>query len=56
VRRIIQVAGEGVESSLNAISRLDEEVRELSAYCPDEDPIEQMESVVQTLEDGIPDW
>jgi hypothetical protein len=56
VRRIIQVAGEGVKGSLNAISRLDEEVRELSAYCPDEYPIKQMESLVQTLEDGILEW
>lgn len=56
MRRIIQVARVGVEGSLNAISRLDEEVRELFEYCTDEVPIEQMESVVQTFEDEILEW
>jgi hypothetical protein len=55
-RRTIQVARESVEGSLNAISRLDEEVRELFEYCTDEVPIEQMESVVQTFEDEILEW
>ncbi len=40
---------------MKAISRLDE-VQGLSEYCPDEDPIEQMESVVQTFEDEIMEW
>jgi hypothetical protein len=55
MRRIIQVARVGIEGSLNAISRLDE-VQGFSEYCPDEDPIEQMESVVQKFEDEILEW
>jgi hypothetical protein len=31
-------------------------VQELSEYCPDEDPIEQMESIVQMFEDEILEW
>ncbi len=41
---------EGVKGSLNAISQLDKEMRELSEYCPNEDPIEQMKAVVQMFE------
>ncbi len=42
--------------SLIAICRLDREVLELSVTHPDGDPIEQMVSVVQMLEDEILEW
>ncbi len=56
VRRIIHVADEDVMGSLTAVCRLDREVHELSETHPSEDPIEQLESVVQMYEEEMLEW
>ena len=53
MRRIIQIAGKDVMGSMTAVCRLNREVHELATTHPSEDPIEQVESMVQICEEEM---
>ena len=56
LRRIIQIAGKDVMGSMTAVCRLNREVHELATTHPSEDPIEQVESMVQICEEEMLEW
>ncbi len=56
VRRVIQVASMSVVGSAIAVSRLDKEVRRVTATYPDEDPITLADHMVRMCEEEVLDW
>ncbi len=56
VRRIIQIAGKDAMGLMTAVCRLNREVHELATTHPSENPIEQVESMVQICEEEMLEW
>ncbi len=56
VRRVVQVAGMSVVGSAMAVSRLDREVRRITATFPDEDPATLADSMVRMCQEEVLDW
>jgi hypothetical protein len=56
VRRVVQVASMSVVGSVIAISRLDKEVRRVTATYPDEDPVTLADHRVRMCEEEVLDW
>ncbi len=53
VRRVVQVASMSVVGSAIAISRLDKEVRRVTATYPDEDPVTLADHMVRMCEEEV---
>jgi hypothetical protein len=56
VRRVVQVASMSVVGSAIAVSRLDKEVRRVTATYPDEDPVTLADHMVRMCEEEVLDW
>jgi hypothetical protein len=56
VRRVVQVASMSVVGSAIAVSRLDKEVRRVTATYPEEDPITWADHMVRMCEEEVLDW
>ncbi len=56
VRRVVQVASMSVVGSAIAVSRLDKEVRQVTATYPDEDPATLADHMVRMCEEEVLDW
>ncbi len=56
VRRVVQVDSMSVVGSAIAISRLDKEVRRVTATYPDEDPVTLADHMVRMCEEEVLDW
>jgi hypothetical protein len=56
VRRVVQVASMSVVGSAIAVSRLDKEVRRVTATYPEEDPIKLADHMVRMCEEEVLDW
>jgi hypothetical protein len=56
VRRVVQVASVSVVGSAIAVTRLDKEVRRVTATYPEEDPITLADHMVRMCEEEVLDW
>jgi hypothetical protein len=56
VRRVVEVARMSVVGSAIAVSRLDKEVRRVTATYPDEDPVTLADHMVRMCEEEVLDW
>jgi hypothetical protein len=56
VRRVVQVASMSVVGLAIAVSRLDKEVRRVTATYPDEDPVTLADHMVRMCEEEVLDW
>jgi hypothetical protein len=56
VRRVVQVASMSVVGSAIAVTRLDKEVRRVTATYPEEDPITLADHMVRMCEEEVLDW
>jgi hypothetical protein len=56
VRRVVQVASMSVVGSAIAVSRLDQEVRRVTATYLDEDPVTLADHMVRMCEEEVLDW
>ncbi len=56
VRRVVQVKSMSVVGSAIAVSRLDREVRRVTATYPDEDPVTLADHMVRVCEEEVLDW
>jgi hypothetical protein len=56
VRRVVQVASMSVVGSAIAVTRLDKEVRRVTATYPEEDPIALADHMVRMCEEEVLDW
>ncbi len=56
VRRVVQVASMSVVCLAIAVSRLDKEVRRVTATYPDEDPVTLADHMVRMCEEEVLDW